>query len=200
MTKAKSTEELVTELQSRLFTTSALKEVSSILEEISQNKTFKLHVNAIMSDNTLTDPQKRRQLSYVLKIIEDPILQEFFDDLLAHNEFWLFTSGKIDYFDKFVQSFQMATEEIELIYLVSAIELDPGFLRNIAEDLSRSFGYKVLIKHEVNPAIIGGIQLRVENLVFDLSIRTKFQQFQRAWLASLDKTENQIGRNQPETV
>src|SRR5690606_27264288 len=194
----KSTEDLVDNLINRLFTTKALKEVSGTLEELSLNKTFKLHVNSIVSDTTLTDSQKRRQLSYVLKIVDEPILLDFFDELLQKNGFWLFTAGKIDYFDKFVQQFQKATEEIELVYLVTAIDLAPPILKDISLDLSRSFGYRVIIKHEVNPAIIGGVQIRVENLVFDLSLRTKFQQFQRAWLHSLTTTSKKVGRHQPD--
>lgn len=193
----KSTEDLVTNLMNRLFTTKALKDVSATLEELSQNKSFKLHVESILSDQDLTDTQKRRQLSYVLKIVEDPVLQDFFDELLQKNNFWVFTSGKIDYFDKFTQQFQKATETIELVYLVTAIDLDPPTLKGIAQDLSQSFGYRVIIKHEVNKAILGGVQVRVENLVFDLSLRTKFQQFQKAWLHSLSSTEKTIGRNQP---
>ena len=74
----KSTEDLVDNLINRLFTTKALKEVSGTLEELSLNKTFKLHVNSIVSDTTLTDSQKRRQLSYVLKIVDEPILLELY--------------------------------------------------------------------------------------------------------------------------
>lgn len=198
MSPVRSTDDLVEDLSSRVFTTKSLKEVSATLEELSHNKTFKLHVDGIVGDSSLTDTQKRRQLSYVLKVVEDPVLQEFFDDILSKNNLWLFTRGKIDYFDKFVQQFQMHTEQMELVYLVTAIDLEPNQLKAIARDLSKSFRNQVIIKHEVNSALIGGIQLRVENLVFDLSLRTKFQQFQRAWLHSLSQTEKQVGRNQPE--
>jgi len=44
---------------------------------------------------------------------------------------------------------------------------------------------------------LGGLQIRLENLVFDYSLRTKFQQFQRHWLSSLDKIEAAVGRHQP---
>lgn len=196
----KSTEDLVNDLSSRLFTTKGVREISDILEELVSDKTFKRHTSAIVADTSLTDPQKRRQLSYVLKVIDNPVLIDFFDEVLAKKEFWVFSSGKVDYFDHFVQQFQMSTEELGLIYLVTAIELDPSDLKEIAIDLSKSFGYKVIIKHEVNPAILGGAQVRVENYVFDLSLRTKFQQFQRAWLLSLNKTTKMVGRNQPETI
>lgn len=195
--KPKSIDDVVAELISRIFTTKTLKEVSSILEELTHNNSFKLHANAIVDDDTLTEPQKRRQLGYLLKMIEEPVLEDFFGDMLSKKQFWIFKTGKVDYFDNFVQHFQLATEDIGLVYLVTAIELTPDDLKAIANDLSRSFGYQVILKHEINSAIIGGAQLRVENLVFDFSIRSKFQQFQRAWLTSLSKTEKLIGRNQP---
>ena len=192
----KATDSLVSKLLDTIFTTSTLKEVSEVLEELSQDKRFKAHCNGIVSDYSLTDSQKKRQLSYLLKTIEIPVLHDFFSDQLGNDVLWLFASEKVDYFDKFVRQFQLATEEVEIIYLVTAIKLEGEELKNIAKDLTKSFGYKVILKHEVNPAIIGGAQIRVENMVFDYSLRTKFQQFQRTWIASLEKTGQLVGRNQ----
>ena len=193
----KSSEDLVSSLFDLVYTTKGLRAISDTLEELSHNKAFKMHTSAIVDDTTLTESQKKRQLSYVLKVVDDPVLLDFFDQLLASKQFWLFKTGKIDYFDTFVQQFQMATEDIGLVYMVTSIELTPPELKEMAVDLSKSFGYKVLIKHEVNPTILGGAQLRVENLVFDFSLKTKFTQFQQAWITSLSSTEKKVGRNQP---
>jgi F0F1-type ATP synthase delta subunit len=193
----KSTKELVDNLLSRIHSTDVLKEISDILEELSQDRNFKLHTNAIVSDSSLTQPQQRRQLSHLLSAVEEETLLKFFDDMLAKRQFWLFSTGKMDYFDNFTRQFQLATEELELVYLVTAIPLTQIDLEAIANDLTKSFGYKVVIKHETDSSILGGIQFRVESLVFDLSLRTKFNQFQRTWIASLSKAEKAIGRHQP---
>lgn len=192
----KSTRELVDALISQIHTTTVLKEVSDILEEMSQDRNFKLHANAIVSDDSLTQPQQKRQLTHLIQVVEEPTLKLFFEEVLSKRQFWLFSTGKMDYFDNFTRQFQVATEELEMVYLVTAVPLAPPTLETIATDLSGSFGYKVVLKHEVDKQILGGVQMRIENLVFDLSVRTKFNQFQRAWIASLAKTDKLINRHQ----
>lgn len=198
MNDKKSMKSVVSRLVETLYTTEALKLISSTLEELSQDRKFKLHADAIVSDESLTDSQKKRQLNYLIKTIEVPELQTFLSDEIEKDNWWLFSVDRIDYFDRFVQNFQIATEEIGVVYLTTSIPLSPTELKTIAKDLSKTFGYKVVLRHEVNKAIVGGAQVRVENLVFDYSLRTKFQHFQKTWLQSLNKTDKLIGRNQVE--
>ncbi len=191
----KSTQVLVQQLFNKIYTTNALRHVSDTLEVLTQNTKFKEHTNAIISDTSLTSSQKKTQIIYIIKSIDSAILYDFFYNILDKNTFWIFSSGKIDYFDRFVQEFQMATEQIGVVFLTTAISLNNEELKLIAEDLSRSFGYKVVINPTVNPTILGGAQVRVENLIFDYSLRSKFHQFQRQWISSLTKTNKLIGRH-----
>lgn len=198
MNDKRSMKSVVSRLVNSLYTTDVLKNISNTLEELSQDKKFKLHANAIVSDDSLTDSQKIRQLAYLIKAIEVPELQTFFLDEIEKENWWLFSIDRIDYFDRFVQNFQIATEEIGVVYLTTSVPLSPTEIKTIAKDLGKTFGYKVVIRHELNKAIVGGAQVRVENLVFDYSLRTKFQHFQKTWLQSLSKTDKLIGRNQGE--
>ena len=193
----KGSQQLAQELIDKVFTSSTLKRISDTLEDLSRNKGFKTHANDIINDDSLTDSQKKNQLLYIIKSVEIPTLYEFFSDQLGNFSFWMFSSGQIDYFDKFVQEFQLATEEIRIIKLATAVELSPEDLRAIAKNLQKSFGYKVVISHEVNPSIIGGIQIQIENLVFDYSVRSKFRHFSREWLKSVSKTQDSIGFHDP---
>jgi F0F1-type ATP synthase delta subunit len=193
-----SSDALVNQLLTNLQTTATVKQVSDALEELSQNKTFKRHANLIVSDHTLTDKQKQSQLLYLVQTIDVSALHDFLADTLVQGSTWLFSSDKVDYFDKFVQNFQLATESLQIVYLVTAIDLNKEILTKIAVDLSQSFGYKVIIDHEVNPAILGGAQVRIENMVYDHSLRRKFQQFQRQWLATFDQTEKKLGYHEPQ--
>jgi len=191
-----ATESLVNKLLDRIYTTHTLKAVSETLEELTQNRAFKTHAADITNDDSLTSHQKVTQLLYLTKTIDIPLLFEFFSDILDESTIWVFQSGKIDYFDRFVQEFQMATEHIGVVYLTTAINLKARDIRSITADLSKDFGYKVILKHEVNQAIIGGAQVRVENLIFDFSLRTKFQQFQQKWLGSIKTTDTRLGRHE----
>ena len=194
----KATFKLSQRLLGRIYTTNVLKHISETLETLTQNTTFKEHANSIVTDSSLTDPQKRTQLLYLLRSVDAPLLYEFMSDELVANQFWLFHTDKLDYFDRFVQDFQRLTETISIINLVTVVPLAAPDLKSIAEDFTKTFGYKVIINHELNPALLGGVQLRIENLIFDYSLRSKFQQFQYHWLASLENLDQEIGRNQPE--
>lgn len=191
----KTTQSLVRQLLENVHTSQALKSISQTLEEISQNPAFKDQANEVVSDATLTTKQKKSQLLFLIKTIDDSILYEFFSDILSSHTFWIFQNNRIDYFDRFVQGFQMATEEVGVLHFTTAIDLHPPELKAIATDLSTALGYKVVLDHEVNQGLIGGVQIRVENMVYDFSLRTKFQQFQRLWLNSIDKTNKKVGRH-----
>lgn len=193
MSLEKGTQKLAQALLEKVYTTATLKQVTETLEDLAQNQGFKSHANSIVSDPTLTEAQKKTQLTYLLRTIELPIVYDFFIQEAADGQFWLFSSDKIDYFDKFVQTFSLETENVGVVFMTTATKLSSSRLKEIVKDLSDAFGYRMIINHEVNPTIIGGVQIRIENMVFDYSLRSKFSQFQRQWLASLEKTEKAIG-------
>lgn len=185
--------QLAKELIEKIYTTDTLKRISDTLEKLSQNKGFKEHTNDIINDDSLTDNQKKNQLLYIIKSVEIPTLYDFFSDQLAEYSFWIFSSGQIDYFDKFVQAFQKATKDVGVIYLTTAVEISTADLKAISDNLGKSFGYKAAINHDINAGILGGAQIRIENLIFDYSLRSKFRHFQKEWLKSISDTEKSIG-------
>ncbi|OGV93586.1 hypothetical protein A3B57_01400 [Microgenomates group bacterium RIFCSPLOWO2_01_FULL_47_10] len=189
----KGSNELAKELLAKIFTSGTLKLISTTLEKLTQNKGFKIHTNEIIGDETLTDQQKRNQLLYIIKSLENPILYDFFSDTLADNSFWLFSSGQINYFEHFVKEFQTLIQDVKVIKLSTAIPLSPEDLKAIANNFTKWYGSKTIIHHEVNGAIVGGAQIQIENLVFDYSIRSKFRHFTKEWLKSVGETQTTLG-------
>jgi len=192
------TKQLVDKLLSQIFTSPTLKEVSFVLEDLARNKQFKNHAARITEDSDLSPGQKKTQLGYVIQTVENKLVYNFFSDLIGTNDIWLFNNSKIDYFDEFVREFQQSTEGINILQITTANQLSESQLKNIARDLTTEFGVKVILNYHINPSLIGGIQIKIDNYVFDYSLRTKFQQFQREWLASLEKTSKLVGRFDPE--
>ena len=45
-------------------------------------------------------------------------------------------------------------------------------------------GKPAVVNLQIKSTILGGVQVRIENLVFDHSLKEKFKQFQRHWLSS----------------
>ena len=190
----KALDTIVKSLLENMYTTRSLKEVSETLEELAEKASFRNHASAIVTDTNLKKEQKLTQLQYLIRGVEAPFLVDFFQKYITEDNIWLFSNDKLDYFDQFVQTFQMATEEMGVVTMTTAVPLNEDDLKLIAEDLSKSFGYKILIDHAVNPSLVGGTQLQIENLVYDFSLKTKFQQFEKQWLSSVAKTSKDTGR------
>lgn len=188
----KTTQSIVEQLLDRIVTTVTFKQISDQLEDLAQDEKFKSYTDDIVADPNLTDNQKINQLMYVFKDIDIPLLYDFFSEILDKKTLFLFSTGKIDYFDKFVQEFQLMSDNIGIVNLTTSIKLSNHDAKAIADDLSKAFGYKVILNLDVDPKILGGAQVKVENLIFDYSLRTKFKQFEHQWLKTLEKTQKKI--------
>jgi ATP synthase F1 delta subunit len=66
------------------------------------------------------------------------------------------------------------------VTVTSAIELDPGVVGKIGEEVERQTGEKVELSSEVDGGILGGIVLRVGNMVLDASIRTRLEKLRKS--------------------
>ncbi len=66
------------------------------------------------------------------------------------------------------------------VTVTSAIELDPGVVGKIGEEVERQTGEKVELSSEVDNEILGGIVLRVGNMVLDASIRTRLEKLRKS--------------------
>lgn len=191
-------ESLVQNLADRLHDTYSMRKISDTLEEMVEDKSFRLHAQSIITDPNLTASQKKTQLLYLIRSLDVKELYDFFTDSLTDDNLWLFDSKETDHLDSFVQQFQIATDKMKLVELTTAIPLNPSHLETIAKDLEKAFAAKVLIHHEVNPMIIGGANIHIDNMVYDLSLRTKFRHFEHQWLSSIKKTGELTGRYDPE--
>lgn len=193
-------EQLSKSLIDMIYSADVLKMVSDYLEDLSQNRTFKEHATAIATDPSLNATQKRTQLSYLFRGVELPLLYSFFLRQFDEHQFWLFAGGRIDYFDRFVMNFQKQTEGIEMVSLETAIKLTTSQIKNISQNLSDTFGRKVILNCETSPHIVGGIKIKIDNLIYDYSLHSQFIQFQKAWIETLKDTDARIGRHVPDKV
>lgn len=190
----KSLDEFIQKLTDNLHDTRSVKKISETLEELVENRSFRLHAHSIVSDPNLNNSQKRTQLMYLIRSTDCPELFEFFSEELKEDDLWLFSSDKIDHFDNFVKKFQIHTEEMKVVELITSIPMNDQNLQDIAFDLEKTFNSKVLIDHEVNPNLLGGAKIHIDNMVYDFSLRTRFRQFERQWLSTLIDTGKLTGR------
>jgi len=194
----KGIDTLAWQLLQNIYSATLLKQVSDYLEDLSQNKVFKEHATAIATDTSLTHTQKKTQLSYLFRSVELPLLYQFFLHQFDTNQFWLFSGGRIDYFDRLVMAFQKQTELLQIVYVETAVKLTMTQVKAIATNLTEAFGVKVVVHEETVPHLVGGLKIKIDNLVYDYSLHTKYLQFQRVWIQTLKETDKLIGRHVPE--
>jgi len=98
----------------------------------------------------------------------DPLLLTFLDLLIEkHRSPVLF---------RIVEEFKRLCAQAERrleVELTTAVELDPALAKRLAEEIGRHTQMEVELRSKVDPEIVGGLVLRVGNVILDNSIRAR---------------------------
>ena len=75
----------------------------------------------------------------------------------------------------------MWAEENKLlpVTVTSAVELDEGIVEEIGRAIEEQTGRRVELSSNVDPEVLGGLQVRVGNLVLDATIRNRLEQLRK---------------------
>lgn len=65
------------------------------------------------------------------------------------------------------------------VRLVSAVELDPDVVKRVGEEIERRTGREIDLEAVVDPDILGGLVLRVGNVICDASVHGKLERLRR---------------------
>jgi F-type H+-transporting ATPase subunit delta len=65
------------------------------------------------------------------------------------------------------------------VQIISAIALDESEVRSLGERIGRQVDRQVQVSAEVDPDILGGVVLRVGNVILDASIRNRLEQLRK---------------------
>ena len=65
------------------------------------------------------------------------------------------------------------------IQITSAVELDDDTVRSIGERIEEQTGRDVQVEARIDPDVLGGIVLRVGNMVLDASVRARLERLRR---------------------
>jgi len=66
------------------------------------------------------------------------------------------------------------------VTVTSAVELDPGVAERLGEEIEKQTGNKVELTSRVDGDILGGLVLRVGNMVLDASIRNRLEKLRKS--------------------
>jgi len=65
------------------------------------------------------------------------------------------------------------------VNLTSAVELDPAIAKQVGDEVSKQTDRKVELTSTVDPDILGGLVLRVGNMVLDTSLKSRLERLRR---------------------
>jgi F-type H+-transporting ATPase subunit delta len=65
------------------------------------------------------------------------------------------------------------------VTVTSAVELDQGVAEKIGEEIEKQTGQSVELKREVDDDILGGLVVRVGNMVLDASLRNRLEKLRK---------------------
>jgi F-type H+-transporting ATPase subunit delta len=104
----------------------------------------------------------------------EPIFMNFLEALLERHRMPAIFRIRVAYE-------QMWEEENRLlpVQVTSAVELDEQTVNSIGERFGQQTGRKIELSSEVDDSIIGGIVLRVGNVILDASIRNRLEQLRK---------------------
>jgi F-type H+-transporting ATPase subunit delta len=80
--------------------------------------------------------------------------------------------------DRFDQLWAEANRRLD-VTLTSAVDLDPDIVKRVGAEVERQTDRTIDLSSAVDPDILGGLVLRVGNMVLDASIRTKLERLRR---------------------
>jgi F-type H+-transporting ATPase subunit delta len=84
--------------------------------------------------------------------------------------------NRLNYLPQIVMSYGMFADELSGVVrptLTSAMPLDAGQVEEIKGTLAKYTGKRVILKVEVDPALIGGVVTRIGDMAFDGSLKTQ---------------------------
>jgi F-type H+-transporting ATPase subunit delta len=65
------------------------------------------------------------------------------------------------------------------VSVTAAVDLDEGLVRSIGERIEEQTGRKVELSSQTDPDVLGGLVVRVGNMVLDASVRNRLEQIRK---------------------
>lgn len=114
-------------------------------------------------------------------ILKDLFSHRVHTDVL-HFIFSLVDSRRVIYLNKVINGYINKVNEergIINIEVISAVHLPDEVMEQIRETLSETYQKRIQISAKQDPSIIGGIKITAKDRIWDLSMKTRLNEFQR---------------------
>ncbi len=132
---------------------------------------------------------KKAILERVLQDRVSPVFGNFLRVLAKHE--------RMELIPKVLKQLQLLREETGgqvRVEVTSAIPINEATAQSIRESLATKFKFDPILKLSVDPALLGGLRIRVGDTIYDTSLRTRLRQLHER-LRERSIHEIQSGRN-----
>ena len=151
----------------------------SLADEEENFVSFRNELNEVWE--TISDHEELENILFHPRIQIDEkkrVLKRIFSEKISDSIFnflnLLIDKRRIFYIKSIIKQFNELVndrEDILEIKVVSAIELDQELKDNLKEKLERQLDYDVVLEHDVNPEILGGLILKIGDHIIDGSVQ-----------------------------
>lgn len=133
----------------------------------------------LLHDNVILKGLSRSTSDYrvfdkVWKSLEDEFSPEVINFLRIYQE-----ASLIDTLDRFIDEYRdllVQNNYIHTVDITSATKLNEHDQKEIINEISNHYEGPLDIKYNIDPSIIGGVKVRINNDIYDTSIKYKFEQ------------------------
>ena len=147
--------------------TSDMNLVNELIFQNEELKTFFLHPVVSLKD-------KKEAIEEAFRDKIDNITYNFIETLLDENRFLIFRS----ILDLFIKESEKI-KNMQRVEVISAVDIDEEEKEKLINKLTEKLNKKVLLNYNLDESILGGLVVKVEDKVIDLSLKAKFENLKK---------------------
>jgi F-type H+-transporting ATPase subunit delta len=165
---------LINEAQKQGILADVTEDVRGIAELLRTNADFAGYVQAL----TIDDDQRVASLGKIFDGRVNPLMLSLLRSL-ARRERLMFLRTVVQQFEVILKKMS-GVQEVEV---TSAAELRPEVLARLKDAVGRATGKTAELKTRIDPALIGGMTLRIEDTLIDGSVETQLEKIRQQMTA-----------------
>ena len=155
-----------------LYGLARLEEVTDVLSDqlfdIKKGIAASADLRNFLDDATIPAAEKKKALGEIISAKVSPLLRNCVDTLIDMN--------RADLIQEVAETYITFVEEQKnkiIAEVTSVVELTPGEREKLTVELGKATGKNVSVKTVVDESVLGGLVIRIEDKVIDLSLRKK---------------------------
>lgn len=142
----------------------------SVLEVLKSSDDLKLFL-----ENPLVSPNDKKEIIY-------KVFNKDFDLQIINFLNTLVDNKRIKILDTIFYCYEKGYEQAKntaRVSITSAVEINPESKNRLIETLAKKLGKQIIAEYQINNDIIGGLVIKIQDKVVDLSIKSKIKDMEK---------------------